>query len=131
MFVRVVADLLLDVGVTALMYLDDWLLQSSSLVVEPVTSEAFLSLCGDLGFVFNVPMFLLGPSRVIQWLGLVLASPTSAVCLSATTREMVLAGLRRMVWARTCYLRIGSSLMGSLTFAEWVVPLGRLWCRRL
>ena len=60
---KVVSSLLLEEGVHVLMYLDDWLLQTSSRQEALVDTQTTLSLCESLGLHFNIPKSLLVPTQ--------------------------------------------------------------------
>ena len=128
---RTVAVLLVDEGVQVLMYLDDWLVQGMSEEEARTATATTLSVCRDLGFRFNIPKSLLSPTQTITWLGMRWDAQASTLSLLDDNRERVLAKLRRTVVAVNCNHKLWASLLGSLNYAAQVVPLGRLWCRRL
>ena len=128
---RTVASILADAGVTVLMYLDDWLLQAQSREEAVAATQTTLDVCRRLGFVFNVPKCILTPSQTIVWLGMQWDSVGASLQLSPTNKHKLLRKLRRTVLSTTSSHKLWASLMGSLNFAAQVVPLGRLWCRRL
>ena len=128
---RAVSSLLADDGVNILMYLDDWLIQATSRADVLAATETTLATCNRLDFRFNVPKCTLLPSRTIQWLGMTWDSPSATLRLSPTNRDKVLLKLRRTILSTNSSHKLWASLLGSLNFAAQVVPLGRLWCRRL
>ena len=128
---RTVATMLADRGITVLMYLDDWLVQGATRDEAHSATSTTIAVCQDLGFCFNLPKCVLQPSQSIQWLGMLWDAQAASVRLSDDNRARVVAKLRRAVVASTCTHKVWASLMGSLTFAAQVVPLGKLWCRRL
>ena len=128
---RTVAALLAERGVSILMYLDDWLIQGASQEEARHHTALTISLCSSLGFAFNIPKSVLLPSPTIDWLGMSWDSSSASLRLSADNRARVVSKLRRMLLAVTASHRLWAGLMGSLNFAAQVVPLGRLWCRRL
>ena len=128
---RTVASLLADRGVYVLMYLDDWLVQGSTEAETQAATATTIEVCSSLGFVFNIPKSLLNPTQQIQWLGMLWDAETATLRLSHDNRTRVQAKLRRAVVARTFTHKLWASLLGSLNYAAQVVPLGRLWCRRV
>ena len=128
---RTVATMLADRGITVLMYLDDWLVQGATRDEAHSATSTTIAVCQDLGFCFNLPKCVLQPSQSIQWLGMLWDAQAASVRLSDDNRARVVAKLRRAVVASTCTHKVWASLMGSLTFAAQVVPLGKLWCRSL
>ena len=128
---RTVASILADEGVSLLMYLDDWLVQGTSQADAQASTVTTMTVCERLGFAFNVPKCMLTPSQSIVWLGMTWDSTSASLRLSDTNRQKLVGKLRRAVVAKNFTHRLWASLMGSLNFAAHVVPLGRLWCRRL
>ena len=128
---KTVAALLTGEGICTLMYLDDWLVQATSPSEVREATEKTIHICSTLGFQFNIPKSSLAPAQNINWLGMTWDSRAASLSLSPENRARVIKKLRRMLLATTCTHRVWTSLMGSLNFAAQVVPLGRLWCRRL
>ena len=111
--------------------MDDWLIQAPSQAEAREATEKTIALCNALGFKFNIPKSILKPAQTIDWLGMTWDARAASLGLSPANRARVTKKLRRMLLATTCTHRLWASLMGSLNFAAQVVPLGRLWCRRL
>ena len=128
---RTVASMLTDQGVSVLMYLDDWLVQGTSQSDAQAATTTTRIVCEHLGFKFNIPKCVLLPSQSIDWLGMNWDSRSASLRLTTTNREKLVGKLRRAVVAYNFNHKLWVSLMGSLNFAAQVVPLGRLWCRRL
>ena len=128
---RTVASMLADEGVSLLMYLDDWLIQGTSQLDAQAATSTTIAVCERLGFAFNIPKCVLTPHQSIDWLGMTWDSTSQSLRLTTNNRVKLVDKLRRAVVAKTYNHKLWASLMGSLTFAAQVVPLGRLWCRRL
>ena len=118
-------------GVNLLMYLDDWLVFAPSAEECSWMVEETLSVGSEMGLLFNLPKSHLTPSTSRQWLGLVWDSSTESVSLSPVNQLKCRSKLLRAIRSGTFTRRLWGSLIGSLSHAASVVPLGRLRLRRL
>ena len=78
----------MEEDINILMYLDDWLVQASSEAAALEATAVTLRLCGDLGFVFNIPKSLLSPTQTITWSYVYLFSSPDTTVLSTVDRRL-------------------------------------------
>ena len=128
---KVVSTVLAKMGVTTLMYLDDWLVYSPSKEKTLTNVRVAMKVLGEMGFVINVPKSSLVPSQQLDWLGIRWDTVSATLSLSPDNRLRSLSHLRRALFSRTLSRRQWESLLGVLNFAAPTFPLGRLMHRRL
>ena len=126
-----VSAILRSWGIRMRRYLDDWLVQSSSRDSLLHDLQVVLDLCQELGIVVNPSKSHLVPSRVVQYLGVVIdsrsfrASPSServAKLFSTADAFLSCAAPPASTWLR---------LLGILSSLAHLVPGGRLRVRSL
>lgn len=123
------ASLLREKGIRVIVYLDDFLLmnQNSSLLSKQV--QETVKLLEHLGWHINLKKSDLAPKTSIQYLGLIWDTKANLKRLPnskiANFSRTILHTLRQNHW---CWLT-AKRLLGKLTFASNVVPLGLLHCR--
>ena len=118
-------------GIHMRWYLDDWLVQSSSRESLLHDLQVVLDLCRELGIVVNPAKSRLVPSRVVQYIGVVIDSQSfrASPSLDRITRLLLTAG-EFLSWADP---PAGTwlSLLGMLSSLSHLVPGGRLRVRSL
>ncbi|XP_040211442.1 uncharacterized protein LOC120942272 [Rana temporaria] len=112
-------------------YLDDFL------CIGPAGSKVCAVLLATLEHIaerFGVPLApdkTEGPRSVIQFLGIVIDSEAMECRLPADKLEGLKEEVRGMIGMRKVQLRALQSLLGKLNFACRILPMGRIFCRRL
>ncbi|KAI5630960.1 reverse transcriptase (RNA-dependent DNA polymerase) domain-containing protein [Phthorimaea operculella] len=119
------------VGVRIVVYLDDFLLMHQNPEVLKEQVVVVIQKLKELGWCVNQKKSLVEPSRCLEYLGIIWNIQANRKMLSDSkvqkTRLMTLSFLRRKQWS---WLD-AKIILGKLNFASFVVPLGRLHCRRL
>ena len=133
-FTRVMAPvsaILHSLGIRMRLYLDDWLVQSSSRESFLRDLQTVLDLCHELGIVINPLKSNLVPSQVVQYLGVVIDSTSFRASPSV---ERVTRLQSTAVAFQSCASPPASlwlSLLGVLSSLAHLVPGGRLRMRSL
>ena len=126
-----VSTILHSLGVCMRCYLDDWLVQSSSLEGLLRDLEVVLSLCRELGIVVNPEKFNFTPSRVVQYLGVVINTQTFMASPSPDRVSRLLSTAGEFLCSATPPAGLWQSLLGMLSSLSHLVPGGRLRMRLL
>lgn len=128
---KVVASRLATLGVNTLMYLDDWLVVSSSQQVAEQNVATTVATTGEMGFQLNYPKSALTPTQRLCWLGMEWDTSLARVRLSQENASKTRRRIFRAFVSKSMTRRQWEGLLGALNFAAEVVPLGRLRHRRL
>ncbi len=113
------------------MYLDDWLLHAPSKPLLLRSLDRTLTVCQQMGFLFNFLKSHLTPSQALDWLGLTWNTQSSSVSLSPANATRLRRKLHLALVSHSYSRSLWDSLVSSLSFATDVVPLGHLAVRRL
>ena len=108
-------------------YLDDWLVQSSSREGLLRDLTVVLSLCRELGIVINPEKSNFTPSRVVQYLGVVIDARTFVVSPSPDRVSRLLSTAGEFLRSAAPPASLWQSLLGMLSSLSHLVPGGRLW----
>ena len=121
-----VSAILHAMGIRMRRYLDDWLAQSSSRESLLRDLQTVLGLCHKLGVVINREKSHLVPSQVVQYLGVVINTPSFVASPSPDriSRLQLTAGEFRS--SASPPARLWLSLLGMLSSLAHLVPGGRL-----
>ena len=133
-FTRVMAPvstILHSLGIRMRCYLDDWLVQSSSREGLLRDLEVVLSLCRELGIVINPEKSNFIPSRVVQYLGVVIDAQTFMASPLPNRVSRLLSTAREFLRSAAPPASLWQSLLGMLSFLSHLVPGGRLRMRSL
>lgn len=128
MLSKTVASSLASWGLHVLMYLVDWLNPATSTSLSLQATSWTIAHYHSMGFAFILSKSMLLPSQHVTWLRLERDSTACSVQLSEANRWKLVGKLRQVLWSVTFTRPLWSSLIGSLIFAAFVIPLGRLWC---
>ena len=133
-FTRVVAAALAPLqkqGMKVLTYLDDWLLCAPSQSQVAGDTARLLQHAARLGLTVNLLKSLLDPSQQVTYLGMVLDSDAMRASLSLWRVNDILLHLPLFECGRMVPFIQFLRLLGKLTAASTVVPLGLLSLRPL
>ena len=133
-FTRVMAPvstILHSLGIRMRRYLDDWLVQSSSREGLLQDLEVVLSLCRVLGIVVNPEKSNFTPSRVVQYLRVVINVQTFMASPSPDRVSRLLSTAGEFLRSAAPPASLWQSLLGMLSSLSHLVPGGRLRMRSL
>ena len=128
---KVVQRKLVLAGVNIIMYLDDWMIIAPSYQECKEMIEKTLQIGKEMGLLFNMGKSILEPCKMMDWLGLYWNTVQATVALSRDNQEKCLSKSLQIMNSTQLTLRQWESLIGSLNHAADVVPLGRLYVRKL
>ena len=118
-------------GVQVLNYLDDWLLCAASRTQAARDTSLLLSHIRELGLVVNEKKSHLSPSQDVVFVGMAIDSSLMRASLPAKRVDTILSFLQRFRLGHTVTVRDCQRLLGLLTAASSLVPLGLLHLRPL
>ena len=118
-------------GMRVVFYLDDLLLLARSETEALVQTTELLSHLSDLGFTVNWKKSSLFPSQRITYLGVELNTASMTARLSRERQEALTALLHRTAPHRVVTALSLMRLLGMMSAAHVVVPLGLLHMRRI
>ena len=133
-FTRVMAPvstILHSLGIRMRRYLDDWLVQSSSREGLLRDLTVVLSLCRELEIVINPEKSKLTPSRVVQYLGVVIDARTFMASPSSDRVSRLLSTTGEFLLSAVPPASLWQSLLEMLSSLSHLVPGGRLRMRSL
>ncbi|XP_033222544.1 uncharacterized protein LOC117176414 [Belonocnema kinseyi] len=118
-------------GVRVMVYLDDFLLanQDKHLLIQQL--KEIVNFLTFLGWKINVPKSILVPSRKLEYLGIMWNPWTDLKFLSEKKTKRLKLTLNKIMSQQKWSWQQAKSLLGTLEFASFVVPLGRVFCRNL
>ena len=118
-------------GLTAILhYLDDFFFTRASASLCQHSLDTFIGICGQL-HVPLAPEKIVHPTRVIQYLGIIIDSQRREIRLPDDKMDRLMEALPKWHDKRKCTKRELLSLIGVLSFACRVVKPGRIFLRRL
>lgn len=123
--------LLLLVGISVGLYLDDWLLRSPSKDKCMEDMHKTIHLTQELGLLLNLQKSQLTPSQEILYLGIILNSQVFWAFASHKRISNCLQTVRKFLALSSCLTQQWMSLLGTLASIETFVKLGRLHMRVL
>ena len=118
-------------GIRLLLYLDDWLVLSSSEKKAKESIRELLSLCRTLGIVINEKKSDLVPSQSAKYLGMTIDTGAGKVFPSLARVEKFLAVAERFCSMQSPPAQLWQVILGHLASLERLVPHGRLRMRSL
>ena len=125
------STILHSLGVRMRRYLDDWLVQSFSREGLLRDLEVVLSLCRELGIVVNLEKSNFTPSRVVQYLGVIINAQTFMASPSPDCISRLLSTAGEFLCSAAPPAGLWQSLLGMLSSLSHLVPGGRLRMRSL
>ena len=120
-----------SVGIQVLNYIDDWLLCAPSRAQAAKDTRLLLRHIQELGLVVNEKKSCLSPSQDVVYVGMAIDSSLMRARLPTKRVETILSFLHRFRLGRTVSARDCQRLLGLLTAASSLVPLGLLHLRPL
>lgn len=126
-----VAETLRAKGYRALVYLDDFLFVNqnrSKLCLQAAEAVKHLE---NLGWQINYQKSVLTPTQDLEYLGIRWQTAKNATSLPKLRRENLNNTLDQWLQKSHISLRGLQSLLGQLNFASFVIPRGRLHCRKI
>ena len=133
-FTRVMAPvsaILHSMGIRMRLYLDDWLVQSTSRESLLRDLQTVLQLCHELGIVVNPQKSNLVPSQVVQYLGVVIDSTSFRASPSVERISRLQSTAAEFQSCASPPASLWLSLVGVLSSLAHLVPGGRLRMRSL
>ena len=133
-FTRVMAPvsaILHSLGICMRRYLDDWLVQASSREALLRDLGIVLSLCCELGIVINPEKSNFSPSRVVQYLGVVIDARTFMASPSPDRVSRLRSTSGEFLCSAAPPASLWQSLLGMLSSLSHLVLGGRLRMRSL
>ena len=121
-----VSTILHSLGIRMRRYLDDWLIQSSSREGLLRDLTVVLALCRELGIVINLEKSNFTPSRVVQYLGVVIDARTFMASPSPDRVSRLLSTAGEFLRSAAPPASLWQSLLGMLSSLSPLVPGGRL-----
>ncbi|XP_034001039.1 uncharacterized protein LOC117494304 [Trematomus bernacchii] len=118
-------------GMKILPYLDDWLICAPSRLQSTQDTALLLSHVARLGLRVNMEKICLNPSQSLTFIGVALDTVTMRACPSAQRLDDILQLLPLFKRGRSLAYILFLRLLGKLTAASTVVPLGLLSLRPL
>ena len=126
-----VSAILHSMGIRMRLYLDDWLVQSSSRESLLRDLQTVLRLCHELGVVINPEKSHLIPSQVVQYLGVVINAQSFVASPSPDRISRLLSTAGEFRSSASPPASLWLSLLGMLSSLAHLVPGGRLRMRSL
>lgn len=126
-----IASLLREKGVRVVVYPDDFLLAHQNPVILSEQTVLEVHLLSSLGWSVNIQKSQLSPCQSIDYLGITW-NMTSHQMLLPLNKVVSLRNRLQLLYQNPHWsLRIAQELIGVLNFAAFVVPLGRLYLKRI
>lgn len=126
-----IASQLRDRGIRIIVYLDDFLLADQNPVcLRHHVSEAILFM-ETLGWSINRDKSLEIPTTRIEYLGIIWDTQNDVICLPEKKKASLRKDLEEVVNHGVWSWALGKKLLGKLSFASFVIPLGRLYTRQM
>ncbi|KAI5747008.1 hypothetical protein M8J77_010180 [Diaphorina citri] len=126
-----VASLLRSRGMRVVVYLDDFLLVNQDPRILEIQGKLAVSILGSLGWIVNLQKSSLSPAPVLQFLGIMWDPHLDRMWLPEDKQLTLGNILRTLLASKTWNLDSARSLLGYLSFASFVIPMGRLHSRRI
>ncbi|XP_047537164.1 uncharacterized protein LOC125071117 [Vanessa atalanta] len=126
-----VAETLRAKGCRVLVYLDDFLLvnqDQSKLCLQAAEAVRHLEY---LGWQINYQKSILTPTRDLEYLGIRWQTAINTMSLPTKRQHSINSTIDRLIVRDRINLRELQSLLGQLNFANFVIPRGRLHCRKI
>lgn len=121
-----IASFLREKGIRTIVYLDDFLFAHQDQVHLHNQLKYVVQVFNHLGWEINWKKSLLIPSQEIEYLGLIWNTEQGRISLPPLKVLMLQNTLRKIFLLKKWSLKSAQALMGSLGFAAFAIPLGRL-----
>uniref|UniRef100_A0A8D8SW92 Polyprotein P3 n=1 Tax=Cacopsylla melanoneura TaxID=428564 RepID=A0A8D8SW92_9HEMI len=126
-----VAQFLRDKGLRVVVYLDDFLLAHQCAIVLRAQAAYAIQILNFLGWTPNLQKSRTIPSQAVKFLGIMWNTVSNLVSLPPESIRSLSQRLRSLLCRPIWSLKSAQSLIGSLNFAAFAIPLGRLHLRRI
>uniref|UniRef100_A0A8D8SPA0 Enzymatic polyprotein n=1 Tax=Cacopsylla melanoneura TaxID=428564 RepID=A0A8D8SPA0_9HEMI len=126
-----VASLLRKLGIRVIVYLDDFLLANQN--PDCLRSQALMTvrILQNLGWTVNLAKSVLTPALSCQYLGIVWNPTSDFKSLPPGKQSVIYRYLLVILQSRLWSWKISKVILGYLSFAAFVVPLGKLHYRQI
>uniref|UniRef100_A0A8D8Z130 Enzymatic polyprotein n=1 Tax=Cacopsylla melanoneura TaxID=428564 RepID=A0A8D8Z130_9HEMI len=126
-----VASLLRKLGIRVIVYLDDFLLANQN--PDRLRSQALMTvrILQNLGWTVNLAKSVLTPALSCQYLGIVWNPTSDFKSLPPGKQSVIYRYLLVILQSRLWSWKISKVILGYLSFAAFVVPLGKLHYRQI
>lgn len=126
----VVSSALVDAGIEHVRYLDDFWLVATSERRAWLCAHRAATIIAEFGLALSLPK-VEGPSRRLEFLGIIIDSITETLSISSSRKEELLGLLTAFSKRRKSSVTRLQSLLGKLSFAATVLPGARPFLRRI
>jgi hypothetical protein len=126
-----VAQILREKGFRLLVYLDDFLLANQNPQTLAKQALEAVNLLENLGWQVNHSKSILTPRKVIEYLGICWDPHTNKKFLPEKKCSGLIEKIKLLLKRNSACLKEVQSIVGSLNFASFPVPRGRLYHRAL
>ena len=128
---KLVVELLRSNGFKSVVYLDDFLLISSSMQECELNLKVTMNLLCSLGFMINKQKCQLIPAQTCTFLGFVVDSHEYSIYLTSKKREKILKLTTWLYKKNSCKIRVVAQVIGTLISAYQSTRYGWLYTRFL
>nr|CAI5856224.1 unnamed protein product [Callosobruchus analis] len=125
-----IAQILRAQGIRLVVYLDDFLLANQDPRRLEQQAQAAVKLLTELGFIINKEKTTRSPAAMVEYLGIMWDCHKAQKGISQTKVHRIRQQVRKLTQKGFWTWREARALLGRLNFAAFVIPLGRLHCRR-
>ncbi|KAI5715456.1 hypothetical protein M8J77_016281 [Diaphorina citri] len=126
-----IANYLRNLGMRVIVYLDDFLLVNQDSVLLRSQARAAVATLQSLGWSVNLEKSVLWPVQTCQYLGIMWNPTLDSKSLPLEKQSTIQRYLLTLLQTRQWSWRIAKVLIGYLSFAAFVIPLGKLHFRRI
>uniref|UniRef100_A0A8D9B996 Protein P n=2 Tax=Cacopsylla melanoneura TaxID=428564 RepID=A0A8D9B996_9HEMI len=126
-----VAGYLRSLGLRVVVYLDDFLLVNQDSECLQAQAQVAVQTLQLLGWTVNFEKSQLSPTQCCQYLGIVWNPSTDLKFLPLEKQMVIHRYLLSVLQSRHWSWRIAKVIMGYLSFAGFVIPLGKLHYRQI
>lgn len=118
-------------GIRIIVYLDDFLIMHTNQHVLLQQTQHVLRCLVDLGWCVNLKKSITTPTRVIEYLGIIWKTGQNLKCLPGSKTQKIITLLEDTLKKNWWTWHKAKVILGNISFASFVVPLGRLHCRQI
>lgn len=118
-------------GIKMVVYLDDFLIVHRDPTILEEQSQFVIQKLEELGWTINTKKSLSKPSQNLEYLGVIWDTLGNYKKLSELKVKQIESSIKHLLAKKSWSWQDAKVLLGKLNFAAFVVPLGRLHCRRL
>nr|CAI5852871.1 unnamed protein product [Callosobruchus analis] len=126
-----VASYLRNQGVRIVVYLDDFLIVSQSQKIAKHHAHLAVQVLEFLGWTINHEKSQLDPQHEIEFLGIIWNPEQNVKRVPMHKKKSIIKKMENLERCGDWNWKQSKSLLGSLNFVAFVVPFGRIHCRRM